>query len=88
MSTTMREKVLQHQGELIVSALTSEGYQIRALNGCDLIAWEITTQDSEQWLLLTYLPRPIEQWRILPPQRNELQAKLYSVILSALERDR
>jgi hypothetical protein len=77
----IQETVLLQQGTQIAVAMSRQGYLCRRMTGGDLISWEITRADEDWWVMLTYIPRPAEQWRILPPSSYDPhQPKLYRII--------
>lgn len=74
-----QENLLLQQGKKIADAIAKHGYQTRFLNA-DLIAWEVTREDENYWVMMAWLPRPVAQWRILPVAIDDRQQQLYSII--------
>lgn len=66
------------QGETIARALTQQGYVAQKLD--NQLAWSICQTNEDWWLLLTFVPRPVAQWRLLPAVHSEYQSRLYSII--------
>lgn len=77
-----REQFLLMQGNAIATALTQHGYKVNKLE--NQIAWEVEQPDSDQWLLLTFVPRPVDQWRVLPPARGDHYSEIYEMIERAI----
>lgn len=69
---------LVQQGTQIAAAIAKKGYQTRYLNA-DLIAWEVTGEDN-YWTMLTWIPKPVAQWRFLPVATDDQQQQLYSIL--------
>lgn len=83
MIETMESQIVA-EGIKIASAIIAQGYTVKRLEDCDLIAWVITEANSEYWAMLTFIPRPADEWRLLPPaQSNEHQA-IYEIINSVI----
>jgi hypothetical protein len=76
-----REQFLIQQGEAIASALRQRGYLVKP--AVAQTAWEVTKPGEDWWLLLTFIPRPIEQWRFLPAH-PEHQSHLYDIVEQAI----
>lgn len=77
--TVTETNLLKQQGNQIATALSQQGYQTRFLNA-DLIAWEVTKEGEDWWVMLTWLPRPASQWRLLPVDNRQHQAEIYQII--------
>lgn len=76
-----QEEFLLQQGTQIILAISRAGYLTRRMTRGDLISWEITRPDSNWWVMLTFIPRPVEQWQILPPSHyDDRQRELYRII--------
>lgn len=73
---------IAHQGSSIAAALVREGYQAEAMKNYP--GWKITKEQEEWWFMLTFLPRPVSQWRVLPANNEPQQQEIYSVIDSAI----
>jgi hypothetical protein len=73
-----RECYLLMQGNAIATALAQQGYKVNKLE--NQIAWEVELPDTDRWLLLTFIPRPVDQWRVLPPARSDQYAEIYEMI--------
>lgn len=76
------DEFLLRQGEAIVTALKQQGYIASQLE--NKLQWQVTQPDNDGWLLLTFLPRPVAQWRLLPASRNSNQTVIYSIIEQAI----
>lgn len=72
------DKFLLKQGEAIANALVKQGYIAKQLG--EKLQWETSQPDDSWWFLLTFLPRPVSQWRFLPAIHDENQTKLYSIV--------
>lgn len=70
--------VVLGQGETIAQALLAQGYVAQKLD--NQLGWGVSHADEEWWLLLTFIPRPVAQWQLLPAVQNEKQTQLYSII--------
>lgn len=66
------------QGETIARALIQQGYIAQKLE--NQLAWSVCQTSEDWWLLLTFVPRPVAQWQLLPAMHSEYQSKLYSII--------
>jgi hypothetical protein len=75
--------VVLGQGETIAQALLAQGYVAQKLE--NQLSWGVSHTDEEWWLLLTFIPRPVAQWRLLPAVQNEKQTQLYSIIEQTIE---
>lgn len=72
------DPTLATQGETIATALMQQGYVAQKLD--HQLAWGVSQADEDWWMLLTFIPRPTGQWRLLPAAYNENQTRLYSII--------
>jgi len=72
------EPTLTQQGETIARALMQQGYVAQKLES--QLAWSVCQTDADWWMLLTFIPRPVAQWRLLPALHDDHQTKLYSII--------
>jgi hypothetical protein len=73
---------LTQQGETIAQALLSQGYVAQKLD--NQLAWGVSQTNEDWWMLLTFIPRPVAQWRLLPAVQDSHQTKLYSIIEQAI----
>lgn len=69
---------LTQEGETIARALMQQGYTAQKLES--QLAWGVCQTDEDWWMLLTFVPRPVAQWRLLPALHDDHQTKLYSII--------
>lgn len=69
---------LLRQGEALVNALKQQGYITSQLE--NKLQWQVIQPDNDGWLLLTFIPRPVAQWRLLPASYDGNQAAIYSII--------
>lgn len=74
----MNHPSLDTQGETIARALMQRGYVAQKLD--DQLAWGVSQTDADWWVLLTFVPRPVARWRLLPAAHDENQTRLYSII--------
>lgn len=72
------DEFLLRQGEAIINALKQQGYIASRFE--NKLQWQVTQPDDDWWLLLTFLPRPVAQWRLLPASYNSTQTAIYSII--------
>lgn len=70
------------QGRSIATALQRQGYQTERIDTG--VGWKITQPDHDWLLVLTFLPRPVSQWRLLPASHNPVQSAIYTVIEEAI----
>lgn len=76
------QEFLSLQGNSIATALEAEGYQAERMeNG---LGWKITQSEQDWWLMLTFIPQPVAQWRLLPATFDPIQNEIYSVIEKAI----
>lgn len=74
-----RQKRLEAQGERITQAIAPHGYLCRRLE--NQLAWEVTRVSDDWFAVLMFLPRPVQQWRLLPHNPNcPYQKEIYSSI--------
>lgn len=73
-----REEFICTQGDSIVAALQEQGYIVAPLQTGH--GWQVTQPNEDWWLLLTFLPRPVAQWRFLPAASDDRQQQLYSIV--------
>lgn len=78
----LNDPMITTQGESIVNALMQQGYIAQKLE--HQLAWGVSQTDEEWWMLLTFVPRPVAQWRLLPAMHDDNQTRLYSIIEQAL----
>lgn len=77
------DEFLLRQGETIVNALKQQGYITSQLD--NKLQWQVTQPDDDDgWLLLTFLSRPVAQWRLLPASYNSTQTAIYFIIEQAI----
>jgi hypothetical protein len=69
---------LTQQGETIAQALSAQGYVAQKLD--NQLAWGVSHTNEDWWMLLTFIPRPVAQWRLLPAVQDSQQTKIYSII--------
>ncbi|WAL59040.1 hypothetical protein [Thermocoleostomius sinensis] len=81
-SDLINDVLLSQQGETIAQALLAQGYAVQKLD--DQFAWGVSQTNEEWWMLLTFIPRPVAQWRLLPAVQDRQQTKLYSIIEQAI----
>ncbi|MBD2100282.1 hypothetical protein [Leptolyngbya sp. FACHB-261] len=67
----------------ILSALQAHGYDIHKLT--QQSAWEINRPDGSAHYLLIWLPRPVEEWALLPNDSSPEHQALWTLIQNALE---
>lgn len=72
-------ETLEKQGELITQAIARHGYLCRRLE--NQLAWEVTRVSDDWFAVLCFIPRPVQQWRLLPHSSNcPYQKEIYSSI--------
>ncbi|PSB22922.1 hypothetical protein C7B61_16490 [filamentous cyanobacterium CCP1] len=62
--------------------MSQRGYKVKKLE--DQIAWEVEQPNSDRWLLLTFIPRPVDQWRVLPSSTRDQDSEIYAIIEQAI----
>jgi hypothetical protein len=82
LATLKAEQYRHFQGTTIAEALLAHGYVANHLGN---LQWEITRLSDDFFVVMVFLPRPIEQWRLLPVQAdNPHHAEIYRIIAETI----
>jgi hypothetical protein len=74
-----KDDYISQQAKTILKALIDADYNVGKLPHQH--AWEITGQDDDQThLVLTYIPKPVNAWRLLPHGVSPTHQKIYALI--------
>lgn len=65
-----------------MQALEQQGYQVQPVE--DQLVWKVSLPDQDWLVVVTFLPRPVAQWRVLPATSNDDYAVIYKVIEQAI----
>lgn len=76
---------LKTQGEHICSVLRKQGYQCRKL--AKQLSWKVRKEGDYPYVL-TWLPKPVGDWSLMPNNVSPEREELMSIIQTALNQNK